>query len=115
MKTISRLLPSGAWLGLSAHADILELKNGNILNGKYAGGTAGTVRIETSAGQQVVETSQIIALTFTTPPPPPVATPVKPDLGNLRTFLELARFFQIENQLNMVLDLQVAASLPLIR
>jgi hypothetical protein len=26
-----------------------------------------------------------------------------------------ARFFQIENQLNMVLDLQVAASLPLIK
>ena len=28
---------------------------------------------------------------------------------------KVARFFQIENQLNMVLDLQVAASLPLIK
>jgi hypothetical protein len=52
-------------LGVSAYADILELKNGNILNGKYAGGTAATLRFETSAGQQVIETSQAIALTFT--------------------------------------------------
>ena len=48
-----------------ARADVLELKNGTILNGKYAGGTAGTIRFETSAGVQVLETSQIIALTFT--------------------------------------------------
>ena len=49
------------------HADVLELKNGQVLNGKYSGGTAGTLRFETSAGLQVIETSQIIALTFTTP------------------------------------------------
>jgi hypothetical protein len=49
----------------NASADVLELKNGNILNGKYAGGTAGTVRFETSQGVQVLETSQITALTFT--------------------------------------------------
>jgi hypothetical protein len=42
-----------------------ELKNGNLLNGHYGGGTAGTVRFETSAGLQVIETSQIIAFTFT--------------------------------------------------
>lgn len=58
-------------LGMSARADILELKNGNVLNGKYTGGTAGTVRFESSAGQQVLETSQIIALTFTAPPAAP--------------------------------------------
>jgi hypothetical protein len=45
---------------------VLELKNGTILDGKFAGGSAGTVRFETSAGVQVIETSQIIALTFTT-------------------------------------------------
>jgi hypothetical protein len=55
-----------AW-GTSAVADILELKNGTILDGKYAGGTATTVRFETGNGMQVIETSQIIALTFTTP------------------------------------------------
>jgi hypothetical protein len=52
-------------LGVSARADVLELKNGSVLNGKYAGGTAGTVRFETSTGVQVVETSQVIALSFT--------------------------------------------------
>lgn len=47
-----------------AQADVLELKNGQVLTGKYLGGTAGTVRFETSAGTQVIETSQALALTF---------------------------------------------------
>lgn len=51
----------------TTRADVLELKNGTILNGKYNGGTAATLRFETSAGVQVIETGQIIALTFTTP------------------------------------------------
>jgi hypothetical protein len=59
--------------GLAAQADILELKNGAVLDGKYAGGSAGTVRFETGAGLQVLETPQIIALTFTTPAPAAVA------------------------------------------
>lgn len=62
-------------LGLSVRADLLELKNGTVLNGKFAGGTAGTVRFEMGAGQQVIETSQIIALTFTTPAAPVAAAP----------------------------------------
>lgn len=65
-------------LALQTYADVLELKNGNVLNGKYAGGSAGTVRFETSAGQQVLETSQIITLTFTTPAPGPQATSPAP-------------------------------------
>ena len=47
-----------------AGADVLELKNGKVLTGKYVGGTAGTIRFETSAGIQVIETSQALALTF---------------------------------------------------
>ena len=50
---------------LSSRADVLELKNGKTLNGKYVGGTAGTLRFETSEGVQVVETAQALALTFT--------------------------------------------------
>ena len=46
-------------------ADVLELKNGKTLNGKYVGGTAGTIRFETTAGVQVVETGQALAVTFT--------------------------------------------------
>src|ERR1017187_8535069 len=60
-------------LGMSARADILELKNGNVLNGKYTGGTAGTVRFDAGAGMQVIETSQVIALTFTTAASAPAA------------------------------------------
>ena len=48
-----------------AQADVLELKNGKVLNGSYVGGTAGTIRFETSGGVQVVETAQALALTFT--------------------------------------------------
>ena len=65
-------------LVMSVRADILELKSGSVLNGKYAGGTAGTVRFESSTGQQVIETSQVIALTFTTPVAAPVAAAPAP-------------------------------------
>src|SRR4051794_32396557 len=65
-------------LGVSAHADILELKNGNVLNGKYAGGSAGTVRFDTGCGREVVEPSQAVALTFTTPPEGPTASSPTP-------------------------------------
>ena len=65
-------------VSLSAQADILELKNGTILDGTYSGGTAGTVRFDTGAGTQVIETSRIIALTFTAPPAPaaPAVSPI---------------------------------------
>jgi len=52
-------------LAWPASADVLELKNGKTLNGKYVGGTASTIRFETTAGVQVVETAQALALTFT--------------------------------------------------
>jgi len=70
-------------LGSPAFADILELKNGTILNGKYMGGTAGTLRFDAGKGMQVIPTSQIIALTFTTSggsvsqAAPPPGTPVR--------------------------------------
>jgi hypothetical protein len=50
----------------TVYGDVLELKNGTILNGRYVGGTAGTIRFETNEGTNVVETSQAVALTFTT-------------------------------------------------
>ncbi len=81
-------------LGVSARADVLELKNGNVLNGKYAGGTANTVRFETDGGQQAIETRQIIAVTFTTPAsapqavaPAPVAAPSLVTLPSSTTLL----------------------------
>jgi hypothetical protein len=53
---------------LTAPADVLELKNGTVLNGKYAGGTAQTINFETSAGVQAINTGQAVTLTFTAPP-----------------------------------------------
>jgi hypothetical protein len=58
--------------------DVLELKNGTILNGNYAGGTAGTVRFEALGSTQVIATSDILALTFTTTPNPALATTPDP-------------------------------------
>lgn len=80
MKLTSYLQVTLAFLsaGLTARADVLELKNGVVLNGKYLGGSAGTLRFETDAGVQVLETSQLIALTFTTPAPPAPAPAPSP-------------------------------------
>jgi hypothetical protein len=50
---------------LSAQADVLELKDGKVLTGSYVGGTAGTIRFQTTQGVEVVETSKVLALTFT--------------------------------------------------
>src|SRR6478672_5221381 len=49
---------------LAGRADTVELKDGKLVQGKYVGGTATTSRVETSAGVQVIETAQVVALTF---------------------------------------------------
>ena len=61
-------------------ADVLELKNGTVLNGKYAGGNADAINFETSAGMQVINPGQAVALTFTarTPAPAPAAVAATP-------------------------------------
>ena len=83
MKTAKLIIAAvGLSALLSAQADVLELKNGTVLNGSYEGGTAGTLRFQTADGLQVIVTGEILALTFTgaatatpaaTPPPAPVA------------------------------------------
>ena len=64
--TITLYLTASLLLGwvAAASADVLELKDGKVLTGKYVGGTAGTIRLETGGGIQVIETSQALALTF---------------------------------------------------
>ena len=66
MKTTITLCLTAGLLGwaAAASADVLELKNGQVLTGKYVGGTAGTIRFETGGGTQVIETGQALALTF---------------------------------------------------
>lgn len=74
---LTRLILAALALGaaLSTHADVLEMKNGQVLTGKYNGGTAGTIRFNTASGQQVIETSQTLALTFTGGEVPAAAAP----------------------------------------
>ncbi len=61
------LLIAGLLFAASAggRADVLELKNGTVLNGRFEGGTAGTIRFSTDAGFQVLATNELVALTFT--------------------------------------------------
>jgi hypothetical protein len=44
--------------------DTAEMRDGSLVQGKYVGGTAGTVRFETPEGVKVLETGKILALTF---------------------------------------------------
>ncbi len=59
--TVSLILGGTA----AVSSDLLELKNGKVLNGKYVGGTTGTIRFETGNGTRVIETAQATVLTFT--------------------------------------------------
>jgi hypothetical protein len=68
MKTLPLFIIPSLALSLlipwSARADVLELRSGKLLTGKYVGGSAGTVRFESAAGVQVIETSTVLALSF---------------------------------------------------
>jgi hypothetical protein len=59
-----------ALAGFPAAADVLELKTGEQLNGRYDGGTAGTVRFSTDSGQKILSTNEVATLTFNSPPVP---------------------------------------------
>ena len=63
-----------ACMTVQVTADTVELRDGTLINGKYAGGTAQTVRIETAAGITVHPTDQVLAITFSAASPP-AATP----------------------------------------
>lgn len=99
-KTILVLSALAGMTSFSAKADVLELRNGTVLNGSYVGGTAGTIRLQTADGVQVIATTEALALTFTggaTPaapaapvpaaPPPPVAAASGPVTLNAGTVL----------------------------
>lgn len=71
--------------------DVLELRNGTIVRGRFLGGTAETVRFEGERGLEVFQRSELIALTFSgsaaaappietvsAPPPAPPPAPAPP-------------------------------------
>ncbi len=49
---------------LSAQADVLELKNGKVLNGKYLGGTQQSIRFQVGDKLEVISKDAALALTF---------------------------------------------------
>jgi len=79
-----------AVLSLTAlsHADVLVLKNGQVINGTYFGGTSGTIRFQTKEAVMTLAVGDILALEFqgrdassasapaAPPPPPPPPAPV---------------------------------------
>jgi hypothetical protein len=64
-------------LPLSAAGDTLELRAGGRLEGRYAGGTADTIRFETAQGFTVLYRKDVAAVTFS-PTPPPAPAPAPP-------------------------------------
>jgi hypothetical protein len=66
-------------LPLVAAADTLELRNGRVWHGKYAGGSANTVRFRIGGEVQTFQTSEVLALTFdSTETPEPMETQAAP-------------------------------------
>ncbi len=63
---MKKLLIGGLMMSATVHyGDMLELKNGTILSGKYSGGSADAINFETGAGMQTINPAQAVALTFT--------------------------------------------------
>jgi hypothetical protein len=58
-----------------AFADTVELRDGTLVQGKYVGGTAGTIRMEAADGVKVLETANVLALTFSSSGAAPTTAP----------------------------------------
>jgi hypothetical protein len=56
------LLALAAWC--PGADDVIELRSGGVVRGRYAGGTADTIRFETPAGVQVLTRQEVLALTL---------------------------------------------------
>jgi hypothetical protein len=83
MKSIAKVAFAVALLGfmVSARADLLELKNGQTMSGKYAGGTPDMIYFKTDMGQLMIGVSNVVALTMVVPAPAaavPRPAPVAP-------------------------------------
>src|SRR5438552_2956050 len=89
----------GLFMAGAATADTLELKDGRVLKGKYLGGTQAVLRFEINWEVQTFNTTDLVALTFTsnsshtvpaaapapTSPSAPVATVANADPGGTVT------------------------------
>jgi len=58
------LLVSASAVTLPLHADSIELRDGRHLQGKYVGGTSGTVAFMTRGAVEYLNTSEVLVLIF---------------------------------------------------
>jgi len=72
-----RLIYAGMALTFAtlAFGDTITLKNGNVINGNYLGGTARTVRVEVGDNIQTLDVSDITRIEFGGTPVPLAAAP----------------------------------------
>jgi hypothetical protein len=63
--TLPAALAASLLFSAAAMADTLELKNGQVQEGSYQGGTAQTLRFQVGNETKVFQRSEIVALTFT--------------------------------------------------
>ena len=68
MKISASLIVSALLLAFIAvaHADTLALRDGTVLQGKFVGGDATTVRFQTSYGLQIVPMAQVRSMSVLT-------------------------------------------------
>jgi hypothetical protein len=59
-----RLFAAGILLAIAAHADIVTLKNGRIINGSYVGGTPRQIKIEVGDEIETLEISDVARIEF---------------------------------------------------
>jgi hypothetical protein len=59
-----RLAAAGVFLALVAHADIITLKNGRIVNGTYLGGTPRQIKVEVGDQVETLDVSDVARIEF---------------------------------------------------
>jgi hypothetical protein len=80
MKTSAKLLAGFVWVGLgwmavSASADTLQMKDGRVIQGRFFGGTQGSVQFETKGKIELYDVNDTISVTFTSAPPDSSVSP----------------------------------------
>src|ERR1700737_580870 len=83
MKTGKLVFVGLAWIGLamtcvSASADTPQLKDGQVIQGRFLGGTQASVQFEANAKIDLYDVGQVISITFTGRPSASSATPTAP-------------------------------------
>jgi hypothetical protein len=108
-------------LAYTACADTLRLKNGQVIYGQFIGRTPEGIQFAGPDGNpQIYPSQEVAALTFG-PVPAPRPAPAPEMMTVPAGTIVLVQwqswscvFFQIESQLQLLVDLQIASSLPII-